>query len=209
MNFDFLKECRLESPELQELYNTISAELDAAEWKYWRDPQECGVVLHGVAEKICRVYNSYYEIGCPKTYSLEEFLCYTNDEAHNALVSRFLSTVRKEQRDRLNKLRVLGDDCIRGEDAPDQGMSFDDRMSQNARKMMETVMEVLGEMCQKINKRDDVCDKVFLETGLPEKKEDILAKKEEQAEPAEKKSRYKILQEKIKKMFMVSAGKKC
>lgn len=188
MNFDFLKECRMESPELQEMYDTISAELEKAEWKYWRAPQECGVILRGVAEKICRVYNLYYDIGCPKMYSLEEFLCYTEDEAHNALVSRFLSTVRKEQRDRLNKLRVLGDDCIWGEDAPDQGMTFDDRMSQNAKKMMETVMEVLKEMCEKINKRDDVYDEVFLEIGLPEKKEDILVKNEGQGKPAEKKS---------------------
>lgn len=193
MNFDFLKECRLESPELQEMYDTINAELEKAEWKYWRNPQECGVVLRGVAEKICHVYNLYYEIGCPKMYSLEEFLCYTDDEVHNALVSRFLSTVRKEQRDRLNKLRVLGDDCIWGEDAPGRGMTFDDRMSQNARKMMETVMEVLKEMCEKINKRDDVYDEVFLEIGLPEKKEDILAEQEGQREPAEKRSRLRRL----------------
>lgn len=188
MNFDFLKECKLESPELQGMYDTISAELEKAEWKYWRNPQECGVILRGVAEKICRVYNLYYEIGCPKMYSLEEFLCYTDDEAHNALVSRFLSTVRKEQRDRLNKLRMLGDDCIWGENAPDRGMSFDDRMAQNAKKMMETVMEVLKEMCEKINKRDDVYDEFFLEIGLPEKREDVLVERENQRKTTEKKS---------------------
>ncbi|MCI5874739.1 MAG: hypothetical protein PUJ55_13825 [Clostridiales bacterium] len=188
MNFDFLKECKLESPELQGMYDTISAELEKAEWKYWRNPQECGVILRGVAEKICRVYNLYYEIGCPKMYSLEEFLCYTDDEAHNALVSRFLSTVRKEQRDRLNKLRMLGDDCIWGENAPVRGMSFDDRMAQNAKKMMETVMEVLKEMCEKINKRDDVYDEFFLEIGLPEKREDVLAERENQRKTTEKKS---------------------
>ncbi len=187
MNFDFLKECRLESPELQEMYDVIRAELEKAEWKYWRKPQECGVILRGVAEKICRIYNVYYDIGCPKMYSLEEFLCYTEDEAHNAMVSRFLSTVRKEQRDRLNRLRVLGDDCILGETAPDRGMTFDDRMSQNAKKMMETVMEVLKEMCKKINKRDDVYDEVFLETDLPEKKEDVFVQKAEQVKPAGKK----------------------
>lgn len=188
MNFDFLKECKLESPELQGMYDTISAELEKAEWKYWRNPQECGVILRGVAEKICRVYNLYYEIGCPKMYSLEEFLCYTDDEAHNALVSRFLSTVRKEQRDRLNKLRMLGDDCIWGENAPVRGMNFDDRMAQNAKKMMETVMEVLKEMCEKINKRDDVYDEFFLEIGLPEKREDVLAERENQKKTTEKKS---------------------
>lgn len=193
MNFDFLKECKMESAELQTMYDTISAELEKAEWKYWRNPQECGIIVRGVAEKICRVYNLYYEIGCPKTYSLEEFLCYTDDETHNAKVSRFLSTVRKEQRDRLNKLRILGDDCIWGEEAPDRGMSFDDRMGQNAKKMMETVMEVLKEMCEKINKRDDVYDEFFLEIGLPEKKEDVLAEKEEQSKPEEKSSWLKRL----------------
>ncbi len=35
------------------------------------------------------------------------------------MVSRFLSVVRKEQRP-ANRLRVLGDDCIWGEEAPDQ-----------------------------------------------------------------------------------------
>ena len=64
-----------------------------------------------------------------------------------------MSVVRKEQRDRLNKLRVLGDDCIWGEEAPDQGMTLKDRMGQNARHMMETMMEVTKDMCEKINKR--------------------------------------------------------
>ena len=88
------------------------------------------------------------------------------------MVSRFLSVVRKEQRDRLNKLRVLGDDCIWGEEAPDQGMTFEDRMGQNARHMMETMMEVTKDMCEKINKRNDVFDEFFLEEALPETKEE-------------------------------------
>lgn len=170
MNFDFLKNCEGMSPELQGMYEEISEELERAEACYWRNPQECGKILRGAAEMVCRVYNTYYEIGCPEEYLLEEFLCYTDNDAHNALVSRFLSVVRKEQRDRLNKLRVLGDDCILGEAAPDQGMTFGDRMSQNARRMMETMMEVLGDMCGKINKRDNVADVVFLEEALPEPK---------------------------------------
>ena len=104
--------------------------------------------------------------------ALEEFLCYTDENEHNVMVSRFLSVVRKEQRDRLNKLRVLGDDCIWGEEAPDQGMTFEDRMGQNARHMMETMMEVTKDMCEKINKRDDVFDEFFLEEALPETKEE-------------------------------------
>ena len=108
----------------------------------------------------------------PGNASLEEFLCYTDENEHNVMVSRFLSVVRKEQRDRLNKLRVLGDDCIWGEEAPDQGMTFEDRMGQNARHMMETMMEVTKDMCEKINKRNDVFDEFFLEEALPETKEE-------------------------------------
>lgn len=119
-----------------------------------------------------RIYNTYYQIGYPQNASLEEFLCYTDENEHNVMVSRFLSVVRKEQRDRLNKLRVLGDDCIWGEEAPDQGMTFEDRMGQNARHMMETMMEVTKDMCEKINKRDDVFDEFFLEEALPETKEE-------------------------------------
>ena len=73
--------------------------------------QQSGILFRKTAERICRVYNDYYEIGFPEGTLLEEFLCYTDKEEHNVLVSRFFSMV-KDQRDRLNKLRVLGDDCI-------------------------------------------------------------------------------------------------
>ena len=63
-------------------------------------------------------------------------MCYTYKEEHNVLVSRFFSMV-KDQRDRLNKLRVLGDDCIWGEEGPDRGMEFCDRMAQDAEKMAD------------------------------------------------------------------------
>lgn len=188
MNFEFLKECRMESPKLQEMYETISEELERAEWCYWKNPQECGIILRGTAERICRVYNAYYQVGCPAEISLEGFLCYTDDDGHNAMVSRFLSVVRKEQRDRLNKLRVLGDDCVLGENAPDQGMTFEDRMSQNAKRMMDTMMEVLKDMCGKINKRDDIQDRSFSEEALPEQKEQTVEEESEEQKTEEKKS---------------------
>lgn len=172
MNFEFIRECRLESDELQAMYDNVLQELERAEHYYWRKPQECGIILRQTTERICRIYNTYYQIGYPGNASLEEFLCYTDENEHNVMVSRFLSVVRKEQRDRLNKLRVLGDDCIWGEEAPDQGMTFEDRMGQNARHMMETMMEVTKDMCEKINKRDDVFDEFFLEEALPETKEE-------------------------------------
>lgn len=114
MNFEFIRECRLESDELQAMYDNVLQELERAEHYYWRKPQECGIILRQTTERICRIYNTYYQIGYPQNASLEEFLCYTDENEHNVMVSRFLSVVRKEQRDRLNKLRVLGDDCIWG-----------------------------------------------------------------------------------------------
>lgn len=195
MNFDFLKECRIEDAKLQEMYDSIIEQIEAAEWKYWREPQECGIILRSVAEQICKVYNYYYQAGYPEETSLEEFLCYTDQDAHNAMVSRFLSVLRREQRDRLNKLRVYGDDCILGREAPDQGMTFEDRMAQNAKHMMETMMEVTKNMCERINKRDDVYDEFFLEEGLPETYESVFGVKKEDAgrEPQKKSWLGKIL----------------
>lgn len=192
MNFDFLKECKLDSARLQEMYEAVSKELEKAERCYFKNPQECGIILRAVAEKVCRIYNTYYEVGYPKDASLEEFLCYTDKEEHNAMVSRFLSVVRKEQRDRLNKLRVLGDDCIWGEEAPDQGMTFEDRMSKNARRMMETMMETLKDMCEKINKRNDVSDEFFLEEALPVQREQecMEAGQEKKEEKEEEKATW-------------------
>lgn len=166
-NFGFLRECRMESEELQAMYDAIGEGLERAEREYRKNPRDCGIILRGVAEQICRVYNLYYEIGCPRSNSLEQFLCYTQEEAHNTQVSRFLSAVRKEQRDRLNRLRVLGDDCIWGEDAPDRGMTLEDRMVQNVRRMMDTMTETLKSMCARINGRDDLEDIHFMESRLP------------------------------------------
>ena len=94
-------------------------------------------------------------------------MCYTDSDEHNVMVSYFLSSVRKEQRDRLNKLRVLGDDCISGTEGPDRGMRYEDRMAQNAGKMLDIMMEVIKEMCRKINGRTDVDDYWVYEDRLP------------------------------------------
>lgn len=167
MNFGFLKECRLESAKLSAMYEAVSQNLEEAQQCYRRKPRECGIILRETAEQICRIYNTFYEVGFSEETSLEGFLCYTDNDAHNVMVSRFLSVVRKEQRDRLTKLRVLGDDCILGAEGPDRGMTLEDRMSQNAKRMMETMMETTKDMCRKINKRDDVSDEVFSEEELP------------------------------------------
>ena len=166
MNFDFLKECQSGTEELGGLLDAVRQDLEAAEQCYFRSPRESGIFLRRAAEKICLIYNAYYELGFPAETSLEGFLCYTGEETHNVAVSRFLSAVRKEQRDRLNKLRVLGDDCIGGEAMPDRGMALPDRMAQNARRMMETVMEVLKELCQRVYKREAAADIFFSEERI-------------------------------------------
>ena len=181
MNFDFLKECQSGTEELCGLLDAVREDLEAAEQCYFQSPRESGIFLRRAAEKICLIYNAYYELGFPAETSLEGFLCYTGEEAHNASVSRFLSAVRKEQRDRLNKLRVLGDDCMGGEAAPDRGMAFSDRMAQNARRMMETVMEVLKELCQKVYKRETASDIFFSEERMADG-EDGHAKSEDKQE---------------------------
>ncbi len=185
MNFEFVKRCKLEDPLLQKWYEMISADLEHAQRQYYRNPRESGILLRGVTTRICYIYDRYYEIGFGDQAALEEFLNYTGNEGHNVMVSRFLSVVRKEQRDRLNKLRVLGDDCIQGEAAPDQGMSLEDRMQKNAKRMMETMMEAVKDMCQRINKLEDIQEECFLEDALPEPREPIA---EELSHTGEKKS---------------------
>ena len=105
MNFDFMMECEIKDPKIKAAYDEIYKELVDAEAHYWKEPQQSGILFRKTAERICRFYNDYYEIGFPEGTLLEEFLCYTDKEEHNVLVSRFFSMV-KDQRDRLNKLRV-------------------------------------------------------------------------------------------------------
>lgn len=84
------------------------------------------------------------------------------------MVSRFLSVVRKEQRDRLNKLRVLGEDCSLDEAAPDKGMTLEERMEQNVRRMMETMMIVAADMCNRLENKET------LKLGKLEFSEEVL-----------------------------------
>ena len=56
MNFEFIRECRLESDELQTMYDNVLQELERAEHYYWRKPQECGIILRQTTERICRSF---------------------------------------------------------------------------------------------------------------------------------------------------------
>lgn len=167
MNFSFLVEYETENERSLSGYAGLLELLQKAEAVYWDNPRQCGVFLREAAADICRIYNQHYEIGFPYDAGLEEFLCYTGEDAHNVLVSRFLSVVKKEQRERLNKLRVLGDDCACGETAVERELPFDERMAQNARRMMEAMMEAVKEMCVKIDGRSGLDGLRFSEEALP------------------------------------------
>lgn len=182
MNFNFLRQCEIEEEWMRDAYTKIAGLLEDAEQVYWDDPQKCGVLLREAAEQICRIYDGYYKIGFRPDTTLEEFLCYTEDDRHNAMVSRFLSVVRKEQRDRLIRLRVLGDDCIWGAETNERDSVFHDRMSQDAKRMMEAMVETLKTMCCKINGQEGLENLRFDESALP------VSRKEEPKEEQKKDS---------------------
>lgn len=167
MNFTFLKECEIKDPKMRQEYEEVYRDLERAEESYWKNPRESGILLRGTAEKICGIYNRYYQVGFGAETSLKEFLCYTDNDIHNEMVSHFLSAIRTVQRDRLNKLRVLGDDCILGEETPQGSMSLEDRMLQNAERMMDTMMETLIEMYAGIHGRTDFGGHQFNVKDLP------------------------------------------
>jgi len=73
MNFEFIRECRLESDELQTMYDNVLQELERAEHYYWRKPQECGIILRQTTERICRIYNTYYQSAIRGTLRWKSF----------------------------------------------------------------------------------------------------------------------------------------
>lgn len=189
MTYSFMLEGEFPDETVKAAYEQIEGKLEEAENLYWKQPRECGMKLREAAETICHFYNGYYGIGFPAETTMEHYLCYTGDEAHNVMVSRFLSSARKEQRDRLNKLRVLGDDCISGKEGSDRGMRYEDRMAQNAEKMLDTMMEVIKEMCRRINGRTDVEDYWVYEDKMPGYSgTEERFPQEEESEPTKKKS---------------------
>lgn len=167
MNFIFLNKCEIEDPWLRSEYETIYGELQHAQELYWQEPRQCGILLRAAAERICRIYNKRYEVGFGAEAGLKEYLCYSEDEEHNARVSCFLSVVRKEQRDRLNKLRVLGDCCMDGTDSAGRMPESESRMPENAKRMMETMVITLRDMCEKINGSTELKDVMFSEEEIP------------------------------------------
>ena len=157
----------METVELQEQYEALYRDLKRAQELYWSEPQKCGMLLRLATERICHIYNCYYEIGFAESAVLEDFLCYTDQAEHNVMVSRFLSVVRSEQRDRLEWLRVWGDECIFMDENPEEIARNQDKLYMNVKKMMVHMLDATREMCEKINHRTDLRGRTFDETILP------------------------------------------
>lgn len=167
MNFDYIQEAKPETEELQNLYAALYRNLEKAEEIYWGEPQKCGMMLRKATEKICRIYNSYYGIGFSKAASLEDYLCYTDNSQHNMMVSRFLSVVRTEQRDRLEWLRVWGDECVFMDENPEEILRNPDKLYLSVKKMMVHMLGATREMCKRLNHMENLEDWVFEDHILP------------------------------------------
>lgn len=167
MNFTFLMECEDSDPGVTGAYREIGKILEEAENCYWDKPRESGILFRKATEQICRLYNIRFHIGFPENASLADFLCYTEEQEHNVLVSCFLSTVRKEQRDRLNKLRLIGDDCVLGDAAPDRGMKPGEQIRQDTEHMAMMMMPTVREVCARISGRTDLGCGMFRPEILP------------------------------------------
>lgn len=190
MNFDYIKDAMPKTEELVKLYDALCQDIEHAENNYWYAPQKSGMQLRMAAEKVCRIYNSYYDIGFAKNASLEDYLCYTGVESHNVMVSRFLSVVRQEQRDRLEWIRVWGDECIFMDENPDEIIKGQDRLYLNVKKMMSAMMDVTKSMCKTLDHLQDLDDWIFEEHVLPGyKSEEEKIEEEEQRRLEEKKNK--------------------
>ena len=192
MNFDYIKEAEPKNEELAERYEALYRHLEHAEELYWEKPQSCGVLLRKAAEEICKIYNCNYEIGFPESAVLEDYLCYTGEDAHNAMVSRFLSVVRQEQRDRLEWLRVWGDECASLEQNPQEIQKSDDKLYLDTKKMMFAMLEATKEMCTRIDHMENLEQWIFEENILPGyKTQEELDQIEEERKLQEKKQKKK------------------
>ena len=135
---------------------------------------------------------------------LEGYLCYTGEEAHNVMVSRFLSVVRKEQRDHLEWLRVWGDECIFMDENPHEISRSQDKLYLNVKKMMTAMLNVTREMCEKIDRMEQLEKTTFDDTALPgyqseEELEELLWQQEEEARKERRKNFFARLLGKEKK----------
>lgn len=197
MNFDYIQDAKPETEELKNLYASLYRDLEEAEAVYWSDLKKCAMLLRQVAEKVCHVYNSYYTVGYPEGNTLESYLCYTDDEENNVMVSRFLSVVRTEQRDRLEWIRVWGDECAQMDVSSEMSRENADKLYLNVKKMMVYILDVTREMCEKIDHMEELDGWIFEEDLLPGYLSEEERKKQEKKQDKEnKKSIFSFLRKK-------------
>lgn len=175
INFEFFKECVNEDSFLQRKYNEINELLECAEAQYWEQPIECAKALRKIAEDICHVYNQFYKVGMEQEDSIESYLCYGDEDEHNRSVSFFFSAVGNEQRNRLNEVRTLADQCIYLEDHDAEREKSGDMVAIDVKQMMITTMAILKELCKMVNGREDVSDYYFVEESIPKKEDPAIA----------------------------------
>lgn len=175
INFEFFKECENEDSFLQRKYDEIFQLLERAEEQYWEQPIACAKSLRKISEDVCHVYNHFYKVGIEDEAPMESYLCYGDEDEHNRCVSFFFSAVRNEQRNRLNEVRTLADQCIYLEDHDTEREKSGDTIAIDVKQMMITTMAILKELCVTVNSRDDVSDYFFVEESIPQKEDPAIA----------------------------------
>ncbi len=167
MNFEFWNECKSQDEQVQQHYDKMSKFLTAAEQDYWQKPVRCAMQLEKAAREICLVYNHVYELEFSEEAGLPDMLCYSGDDVHDAKVSKFLCAVSDEQRNQLNQIRALGEECIFLEENPQHRDAQDDKLYLNVKKMMIAMMNCLEHLLLAVERRTDFEHLEFDEDEVP------------------------------------------
>lgn len=167
MNFEFWKECKNQDQKIQQYYDHIANVLIEAENCYWAKPVECALLLQKAARDICQVYNYFFELGFPEEAELTELLCYSGDDAHDKKVSKFLCAVSDDQRNQLNLIRAMGEECVFLGAELKASVAQDDKLYLNVKKMMIAMLDCLKHLLLAIEGRTDVEALIFEEDEVP------------------------------------------
>ncbi|MGN0350727.1 MAG: hypothetical protein ACI4ES_03670 [Roseburia sp.] len=167
MNFEFWKECKSQDEKIQQYYQKMAKILIDAENCYWAKPVECSMLLQGAAKDICQIYNHFFELEFPENAGLSELLCYNGNDIHDGKVSKFLCAVSDDQRNQLNLIRALGEECVFLDANPDHRDAQDDKLYLNVKKMMIAMMDCLKYLLIAVEGRTDVEALVFDEDEVP------------------------------------------
>ncbi|MFR4126313.1 MAG: hypothetical protein ACLT08_00805 [Roseburia inulinivorans] len=194
MNFDYIKEAEPSTDDLRQLYDSLYQNLEKAEELYWTKPQRCGMMRAGQRKRsavfIMAIMKSIFRrvLRWKIISVIQEMMIIMPWSAV------FLSVVRKEQRDRLEWLRVWGDECVFMEENPDQIRHNADKLYLNVKKMMVYMMEATKEMCLRIDHMENLQGRSFADDILPGyQSEEELEALEEQRQKEQRKSFWSSL----------------